>query len=99
MAKKKARAPKKTVAAKRAKFSPKKKLKKKRPGKKVRRVDRCKPIRDELAEVNADIRSIEESLTDPDILERIKVGLRAELARLKARRTRLERALVACEAV
>jgi hypothetical protein len=61
--------------------------------------DRCQPLRDQLEEVDREIAEMREALAEPDIPEDLKEGLRRRLTQLTALRTRLLRALEACEEI
>lgn len=63
------------------------------------KIDRCRPLREQLEQNEAEIRDVEDALTDPDILESIKRRLRVLLGKLRALHARLVAALRACEAL
>jgi hypothetical protein len=60
---------------------------------------RCQRLREQLMELDQEIAGVREDLGDPDIPAGIKARLRVILRQLLATRTRVLRALEACERV
>ena len=67
--------------------------------KKILRKTDCRPIREQIKEVEKQIRDVEDALGEPDIPPQVKKGLRKELPRLRLLLRRLVGALEACEAL
>jgi hypothetical protein len=59
------------------------------------RSDRCKSLREQLAEIDREIAEIREALDQPDVPEHVKAALRERLSRLKPLRARVLGALEA----
>jgi hypothetical protein len=61
--------------------------------------DRCGPLREAVERLDAQIRSIEEDLDEPELPADLRRRLEAMLKRLRAQLTRLQEELDRCEAL